>query len=145
MRKLDALLLRYADARAARWWVGARPAVPEARAWMEIAGQVGYPTASPEYFSQGLCRLDVLQAAHILAVAGTTSLAYDCCAPSKSEVDRAAQALLEFAPEPTLFSNGLWRPGASNSWSPLTTATFDCGLIGYDDDQAFIFWVEEED
>ncbi len=27
----------------------------------------------------------------------------------------------------------------------LTSATFDCGLIGFDRDRAFIFWVEEED
>jgi hypothetical protein len=28
---------------------------------------------------------------------------------------------------------------------PTTSATFDCGVIGFDRENAFIFWVEEED
>lgn len=42
-------------------------------------------------------------------------------------------------------SNGLWGLESQCSWHPLTSATFDCGVIGYDANNAFIFWVEEED
>ena len=43
------------------------------------------------------------------------------------------------------YSNGMWDPELPMSWSPMTSATFDCGLIGHDSENAFIFWVEEED
>jgi hypothetical protein len=49
------------------------------------------------------------------------------------------------ADDAAFFGNGLWDRTALSSWTPLTAATFDCGLIGYDAEQAFIFWVEEED
>ena len=146
MQKLELLLKRYAQHphRVARWWIGERPTATEDVVWREIAGRVGYPTSSPDYFAGGLKPLSSRQAAHVLAVAGTTSLPYENRAPSAAEVDHAAQALNELGARFMFLSNGSWEPEQA-MWTPLTTATFDCGLIGYDDEKAFIFWVEEED
>lgn len=57
----------------------------------------------------------------------------------------AANALNDIDGDATFLSNGMWEKGGSQSWNPLTTATFDCGLIGFDGERAFIFWAEEED
>lgn len=113
-----------------------------------IAKRVDYPTSVADPFeNDGLVRLDRHQAAHVLAVAGTTSLAYGRHSPSKGRFEEARKALLDMKDDATFLSNGLWDPDprGSLSWHPLTNATFDCGVIGYDADGAFIFWVEEED
>ncbi len=89
--------------------------------------------------------LDRTAAAHVLAVAGTTSLAYGKPSPSAGHVRDAKEALADLADDATFLSNGHWKEGDSIGWNPLTSATFDCGLIGFDCDNAFIFWVEEED
>ncbi len=57
----------------------------------------------------------------------------------------AKSALNDLHEDATFLSNGHWQEGGSRSWNPLTTATFDCGLIGFDGEHAFIFWIEEED
>ena len=92
-----------------------------------------------------MVRLSRSDAAHVLAVAGTTSLAYGEPSPAKHAVDSAALALDDLAIDAVFLSNGRWRSNAPIEWSPATSATFDCGLIGYDRENAFIFWVAEED
>jgi len=49
------------------------------------------------------------------------------------------------AADAVFLGNGSWQPGGSMTWTPMSEATFDCGVIGYDAGSAFIFWVEEED
>ncbi|WP_055046038.1 hypothetical protein [Devosia sp. A16] len=146
MQKLKSLLRRYAEDphRAARWWIGERPAADTGEIWKEIAGYIGYPSL-PVYLGGGLTSLRLSQAAHVLAVAGTTSLAYDKWSPTAADVLQAEDALGEFDAGATFLSNGLWEAGPSSSWDPLTNATFDCGVIGYNDRNAFVFWIEEED
>ncbi|WP_156358419.1 hypothetical protein [Sphingobium sp. Leaf26] len=91
--------------------------------------------------------LDFQQAAHVLAVAGTVGLAYGFCAPRLDELKNAAFALNALGSNRQFVANGLWSADVDGgmAWTPLTSATFDCGLIGFDRDHAFIFWVEEED
>jgi len=72
-------------------------------------------------------------------------LAYGRGPPQKWSLEEAKRALDLLAEDATFLSNGEWKEGASNGWTPLTSATFDCGVIGFDDEHAFIFWVEEED
>ncbi|HSJ77979.1 MAG TPA: hypothetical protein VK913_04510, partial [Erythrobacter sp.] len=60
-------------------------------------------------------------------------------------VRQAKQAFDVLSDEAVFFSNGHWGHDKDNSWSPLSSATFDCGVIGYDGEIGFIFWVEEED
>lgn len=111
-----------------------------------IAGEIGYPASPFDPFIEGGMRsLTKKQAAHVLAVAGTTSLVYGPYSPRQSAIKAAAEALEDMTGEVTFLSNGLWDRNDALSWKPLTSATFDCGLIGYNASHAFIFWVEEED
>jgi hypothetical protein len=85
------------------------------------------------------------EAAHVLAVAATTRLAYGISSPRPSAVRDASEALQDLGNEAVFMSNGKWSMSESPSWTPLTSAIIDCGVIGYDAESAFIFWVEEED
>lgn len=85
------------------------------------------------------------EAAHVLAVAGTCSLVYGDATPRSNAVRDAVQALAVMGDDAVFLSTGRWQSEAGSGGVPFTTATFDCGLIGYDATSAFIFWVEEED
>lgn len=143
MDALEALFRCYAGAKAARWWVGARPGVRDGRLAAAIAAQVGLPMGGARTLG-GLVRLSRTEAADVLAVAGTTSLAYGSTAPRPSALADARNALASLTGDAVFLSNGRWQ-GDAIGWIPLTDATFDCGLIGHDGRTAFIFWVEEED
>ena len=146
MQTLETLLRSYADGADARWWIGRRPDVRESQLARAIAGLVGYPTARMDPFeNNGIIRLDRAQAAHVLAVAGTTSLAYDPPLPSEARLAEARAALKDLAGTATFLGNGHWNAASPLGYSPISSATFDCGVIGYDVEHAFIFWVEEED
>jgi len=88
--------------------------------------------------------LDKDEAAYVLALAGTVSLAYGPPSPRQGYVAEAKAALEDLAEDAVFLCNGRWE-NDSPSWNPMTSATFDCGLIGFDRENAFIFWVEEED
>lgn len=111
-----------------------------------IAGRVGLPTAAIDPFAHGgMIRLERLEAAHVLALAGATSLAYGQPLPPSGALQEAKNALADLDGDAVFFGNGRWEAGSPQSWNPATTATFDCGVIGFDDACAFVFWVEEED
>lgn len=146
MQALEALLRRYAKRQDAHSWAGPRPDVRDGQMARTIARQVGLPTADNDPFAgDWMVPLDRAGAAHVLAVAGTTSLAYGTFSPSIGALREAAAALADLGDDAVFLSNGVWRAGAPGMWNPLTTATFDCGLIGFDRAAAFIFWAEEED
>jgi len=111
-----------------------------------IAGQVGLPTAATDPFaSGGMIHLTRAEAAHVLAVAGATSLAYGQTLPPTAALKEAKNGLADLNGNATFLSNGHWGSGSAEGWSPLTASTFDGGVIGFDHVSAFIFWVEEED
>jgi hypothetical protein len=146
MESLERLLRRCAKRAGARWWAGKTPEVREGQIAKAVAGQLSYPTSPGDIFAEnGMVHLTRAQAAHVLAVAATTSLAYGEPRPRQSYITEAADALRDLASDARYLSNGLWDPATALEWTPLTSATFDCGLIGYDPANAFIFWVEEED
>lgn len=148
MDMLESLFRGYAAQRDARWWIGSRPAGPAHSVPRTIAASIGYPTARHDPFAPpGLMALDFRRAAHVLAVAGTVGLAYGFRAPRADDVKSAALALNALTSSRKFIANGLWDAAANGSmeWNPLTSATVDCGLIGFDRDHAFIFWIEEED
>lgn len=110
-----------------------------------IAAKLGYPTAWRDPFENGgLIDLSWAQAAYVLAVAGTVGFAYEPWVPGEGALQDARKALKDMRHDAVFLSNGLWDENACQ-WNPLTSATFDCGLIGFDAQNAFIFWVEEED
>lgn len=146
MLALEKLLSRYARHTNARWWAGKRPDGRDGQMGRIIANLIDYPTSQPDPFeNHGLVSLDREQATHVLAVAGTTSLVHGSYSPSKEELKNAREALKELNDDAVYLSNGLWGLRGPISWNPFTTATFDCGVIGYDRSRAFIFWAEEED
>lgn len=146
MQTLEELLSRFAEKTDARWWIGKRPDGREGQLAKTIAEQVGLPTSTDDPFARdGMIRLDKVNAARVLAVAGTTSLAYEQPSPRSGVISDAKSALNDLGDDASFFSNGRWEQGGSQSWNPLTTATFDCGIIGFDSENAFIFWIEEED
>lgn len=145
MQTLEALFRRFDKQSDARWWIGRRPAVRADEAAKAIAGQVGLPTSVDDPFvANQMVTLDWARAAHVLAVAGTTSLVWDKRSPSEDAIRDTKAALKDLSGTATFLSNGHWVTDAT-WWHPITSATFDCGVIGFDRDNAFIFWVEEED
>ncbi|GGZ41439.1 hypothetical protein [Asticcacaulis endophyticus] len=146
MNDLEKLLERFARSSNARWWVGERPEGRDGQVSRLIADRIDYPTSKADPFKDyGLVRLDRNQAAHVLAVAGTMSLAHFSGSASKGQIENASEALKLLDGDAVFLSNGFWGLRGPLSWTPLTDATFDCGVIGYDAASAFIFWVEEED
>jgi hypothetical protein len=145
MQTLESLFRRFARRSNARWWAGKRPDVREGQLAKAVARQVDLPTSSEDPFvGERLVRLDRNAAAHVLAVAGTTSLAHGRLSPSAGFVRETKEALTDLSDDATFLSNGYWI-GNAFSWNSMTSATFDCGVIGFDRENAFIFWVEEED
>lgn len=145
MLALESLFRTFARRSHACWWVGARPGVREGQLVKTIAEQVGLPTSVDDPIAKGqMVTIDRSAAAHVLAVAGTTSLAYGSYSPSAGFVREAKAALTDIADDAVFLSNGLWA-GDAFSWVSMTSATFDCGVIGFDSENAFIFWAEEED
>ena len=146
MKELEQLVRRFADGTDARWWIGARPAEPYSDVPRQIAGLVGYPTSEVDPFASGsMVELSRAAAAEVLAIAGTCSLAYGDTPPRRADVYAAALALMALGEDAVFLTNGRWLKRRSAGWAPMTSATFDCGVIGFGAVGAFIFWVEEED
>jgi hypothetical protein len=146
MTTLEGLLARFSKRNAARWWLGPRPDVREGMVARTIAEQLGYPSGDHDPFSnEGMTQLTKRQAAYVLALAGTRGLAYNSKHPSTGNVEAALVALNDLSNTAIFLSNGTWKQGESCAWNSLSSATFDCGVIGYDQANGFIFWIEEED
>ena len=146
MKELERLFADFSRERVTRWWIGDKPSCPDEKIVNAIAMQVGLPAAKDPQVLQGLCRLEFHDAAFVLARAGTTSLAYDQNPPSTSTVRRCEVAIAPLDQTPTFLTNGSWAADKADLWwDPLTTATFDCGVIAWDRQRAFVFWAEEED
>lgn len=145
MQKLENLLRKYACETDARWWIGNRPDCAKEESPKNIARNVGLPTSRHNFIeNEGMTFLDKAEAAFVLALAGTQSLAYETKPPTREAVLDAIAALNDLDDNAIFLTNGSWaRMGFG--WNPLTTATFDCGVIGFDEARAFIFWIEEED
>ncbi|WP_077147051.1 hypothetical protein [Sphingopyxis sp. KK2] len=145
MERLEQLFGKWRRRSGARSWIGPRPVGRVGQIPRILAAKIGYPSASVDPFEHGgLVALDRAQAANVLAVSGTVSLAYSRWVPREGALRDAREALREMADDVRFLSNGLWSADA-NWWNPMSAATFDCGLIGFDADHAFIYWVEEED
>lgn len=146
MSELERFLRRLSRRAGARWWIGPLPNVRAGKIAKTIAEQLSYPSGDFDPFlTDGMVGLSRTEAAYVLALAGTRSLAYLNKPPSVGVVRQAKHAFDALSDKAVFFSNGHWGHGKNNSWSPLSSATFDCGVIGYDGEIGFIFWVEEED
>jgi hypothetical protein len=95
------------------------------------------------------------EAARVLCLVLTQDLAYGASLMAASVAEQLAAAFMaHVGPEASFFTNGSWAEapivGAGGivrgpSWQPITSATFDAGVVGVGSDHAAILWVEDED
>ncbi|MEI9891965.1 MAG: hypothetical protein WDN45_17195 [Caulobacteraceae bacterium] len=147
MDQLEAFLKRYGRNRNARHWLGPRPDVRAKVLPRAIASMVGYPTTEKgETDELRLQQIERSKAAQVLAWVATESQAYGRRVPRESHRKEAEAALKEFGDSAVFFTNFKdLSPSARSFSTKLSDATFDAGLIAYDDRSALIFWAEDED
>jgi hypothetical protein len=133
--------LRY---KASRHWAGPRPLCRDSQLLRAITAHVGYPEDLSVEVRQALKQIDRGDAAHVMAIAAFAGIAYGRPKASAGQIAECRSALRDMDETAVFWTNGDWT-NDNLSWRPLSKATFDCGVIGYDDRHAFIFWVEEED
>lgn len=100
-----------------------------------------------------LDEIDTAQAHQLLVSVLHRDLAYDSeIVPHQRARELAAALLATIAADARWWTNGdiglITRPvrsGPSGSWHPLTTATFDTGVIGIGIDHILIAWFMDED
>jgi hypothetical protein len=108
----------------------------------EIVVKAGYPyPRSRDGSDSEFVDLTATSAAQLLAQAATQSLAYEFPQPAPSELAAEILDAFKVLGEDARFVTN--RDGAF--WFPLSTATFDLGVIGFNRTHGFIFWVEDED
>ncbi len=76
------------------------------------------------------------------------TLAYDSEWVAPEQARAVASSFVAcFADDADFWTNGeLWRrDGAPRGWSPLTSATFDTGVVAVDDTSVGMLWVTDED
>jgi hypothetical protein len=145
MIALSALLRRFGRRPGSRHWVGPRPTTTPVA--LRISEKVGYPT-SGTFDPSSLIEIDRKKAAELLALFSRVSLAYGPFPYSVREGLRemSSEALKDLKAGSRFYTNGVGLGGAaSRAWSPLSNATFEGGVIGFDSENAFIYWIEEED
>jgi hypothetical protein len=146
METLTQLLNRYGRRGGSRHWIGPRPAVRDGQLIASILQKVGYPESKEFVAGSSLISLSRKQAARTLSFVATRSLVWHVGGePPEANVKDVLEALKDLEDTAAFFSNGAWAPPGLPSWSPVSNATFDGGVLGYDATHAFIFWVEEED
>ena len=149
MENLEQILKRYGKRPGSRYWLSERPNVRDNQLVSEILLKIGYPTTLRQFDIGQLITPNWQSAANILGFAATRSLAYDLArSPSEGTVKEALTALRDLDSTAIFRANGAWGAWTDHdfkSWAPVSSATFDAGLLGYDRTNAFIFWVEEED
>ena len=146
MNDLERHFATMSQEKIARWWVGDRPSCRDEELIQAILTQVGLPLSDHDSdVTDSLRPLSFSDAAYVLALAGTTSLVWDRRGPTAESVRKCKHVLAPFNQSPKFLTNGNWAEGSNRSWNPLTKATFDCGVIGWDRKSAFVFCVEEED
>ena len=147
MDALTPLLTRFGKRHGSRHWMGPRPSGEFAEVAMKVAAQVGYPTHKKYPFCQSsLVKIDRAKAAELLAFFSRSSLAYDQPYKVREGLrELAAEALADLKKGSLFYTNGGWLSEGGQGWVPMSKATFDGGVIGFDYENAFIYWVEEED
>lgn len=160
MQRLTALLQRFAKPRrgpTARYWIGATPQVHRKLIPYVIAAELGYETPETSRRAQdelmkprgALKLIDRKAAALTLAFAAADPIAYSGRTPPRAGIaELASEAFQDLQPDAEFYSNGdwpnYWRSSAFG-FSGISDATFDAGVIGFDNETAFIFWMEDED
>lgn len=148
MDRLNQLLAHFErqhDAGPVLRWTGARPEGRDSKLPRLLVEKIGYGDAAGDWEPEEISREE---AAGQLAFLALESLAYGSYGPPRQGLkDMALEALGDLGPEARFYVNGwLRKPDEKGMWwTGLSTATFDAGVLGFDDRNAFVFWIEEED
>lgn len=136
----------HAKNRYAKFWLGPKPDVRDGQMVSAILSKIGYPTTQYSFDVDLLTKTSWSDAARALGFAATRSLVWDLrLTLADNSIQEALAALKSLDGTAQFFRNGNWG-AVGMCWSyPVSSATFDAGLLGYDKQNAFIFWVEEED
>lgn len=124
---------------------------------IQVADALGHASGL-KAIGQSWRAIDRDDAAIVLARCLRFDLAYHAPLMATNEADALVQAILAFPGDAREFlTNGSWakpstyrRGGESGivvgpSWTPLSTATFDAGVVAVSDERAVICWIEDED
>lgn len=146
---LSAMLAIVEDGRGGadlRSWSGATPPVADEAKPYAVARAVGYEVA-PE--SNALQPLSGPEAARVLAFFASDTIVMPTGRPAPEELVLTLERYIaRLGSDARFYSNGRWHEYARTNpfgWHGISDATFDGGVIGLNDEVAFIFWVEEED
>jgi hypothetical protein len=148
MTEFQRFIQKIAEQSGGTSWCGDAPSVRQEQIAAEIASKLGYPT-SDFPIGEILLEVSLEEAARVMAYIANGSLAYGWRQPGRPSVIKdAIAALREMKPGARFFTNGDWgdpRIESPKGWTPLSKATFDAGVLGFDGETAFIVWTEDED
>jgi len=89
--------------------------------------------------------IDRTVAQSLLTVVLHKDLAYKMEAMTLDFASTAAKCFIDiFSKEARFFTNGTWLNDTAG-WTPITNATFDAGVVAFDELQIGVLWVEDED
>lgn len=150
MERLAAFVRKWSSKGPVSCWLGDISAEPQSRRPAAIARKAGYEPHSDEDFFQ----IAEITAARVLAYIQKESLAYGQ-RRYREGLSRDMRAMLkELGPEAQFWSNSrhsdfepdaLPNPSSFWMWNGLSDSTFDTGVIAFNQQTGFIFWVEEDD
>lgn len=139
-----------------RSWVGVQPYADAGFEPHAIVRKIGYAADFGDNEFVPLNATDACAVANFVARGDMVGAGVRPISPeAAASIDQAVAAL---GPDARFFSNALWHQAwlamkpAQDGWSattfgwrPLSKATFDGGLIGFNNICGFVFWVEQED
>lgn len=139
-----------------RSWTGPRPYADDGFEAHAIARLIGY---RGDFGADAFLELDADEAVATARFFVESDMVHPVRRPvAPATLQAIEQAVSALGSRARFFSNAAWhrrlgweppagegRRVSSMTFQPLSKATFDGGLIGLNDDHAFIFWVEQED
>lgn len=152
MSRLADFAAKWADAGDGfRCWLGDVGGVEEPERSVAIARKVGYaPQSEADFFP-----ITRRTAARVMAYVQEQSLAYGERRYSEGRAADMLAILEELGPRAAFWSNSrhsdfepaspAFTPDNARMWIAITEATFDTGVIAFNDTTGFIFWAEDED
>lgn len=98
------------------------------------------------YENTALIRITAEVARSVIEGLLTKDLAYGSDILPAEDANFLATTFLSYFPGGTFYTNGeLALPGQVATWTSMTDATFDAGVLAMTNDNAGLLWVEDED
>jgi len=112
------------------------------------ASALGNAFAPQPSLDDALEQIDAATARAVIASILVKTLAYDSDWVERADAEHVASIFVAcFSDDADFWTNGELsrRDRSARSWSPLTSATFDTGVLAVDDEAVGILWVTDED